>query len=423
MTCWPRGRAALLVCALAVLGSAQQVTAQSAEADSEEPPFRLDKNGRPTLTFPFGEVQLRGRLASTLQSPAFDRGNSTPESVWQTRRLQVEGTLFKRLEFEVSREFGDAVEPERDVFVNLRLNRKFEVRAGQFKMPFSRDALTGGANLDFVLRSLAGRLLAPGRDLGVMAHGRLAGRTFTYQAGVFRGDGDNARTSQTRGGSRAVAGRLVVAPFAAASNRALAALQIGGAMVGSGLDNQLGLRGRTVLDQGVFFDRVFVDGRRLRRGLEAAWAHGPVSLTWERMTVTDERLGMGTDGGALTDIRATGWYLAGTWTVTGERKDGRVEPRNSLFDGGSGALELTARVERLAFGAPADASAPADPLAIIPGANADRVTTVGLAWYMNRFLKINANAVFESVHDPERSPAPEDNGRFPTAIVQFQFAL
>ena len=42
---------------------------------------------------------------------------------------------------------------------------------------------------------------------------------------------------------------------------------------------------------------------------------------------------------------------------------------------------------------------------------------------MNRFLKINANAVFESVHDPERSPAPEDNGRFPTAIVQFQFAL
>jgi phosphate-selective porin OprO/OprP len=423
MTSWPAGRLALLVCGLAVLGSARHASAQPVQADPEEAPVRLDKNGRPTLTLPFGEVQLRGRIASTLQSPSFDRGSSTPESGWQTKRLQVEGTLFKRLEFEISREFGDADEPERDAFANLRLNRRFEVRAGQFKMPFGRDALTGGANLDFVSRSLVGRQLAPGRDLGVMAHGRLAGRAFTYQAGIFRGDGDNARTSQTRGGSRAVAGRFIVAPFAAASNRALAALQIGGAMVASGLDHQLGLRGRTVFNQTVFFDRIFVDGRRLRRGLEAAWAHGPVSLTWERMTVTDQRLGMGTDGAAMPNLQATGWYLAGSWTITGERKDGRVEPRRSLFDGGRGALELTARLERLAFGVPADAPALTDPLAVIPAGNTDRATTVGLAWYVNRFVKINGNAVFESVRDPQRSPAPEKDGRFPTAVVQFQIAL
>lgn len=190
----------------------------------------------------------------------------------------------------------------------------------------------------------------------------------------------------------------------------------------SNLDNQLGLRGRTVFDQSVFFDRVFVEGRRLRRGLEAAWAHGPVSLAWEHMTVTDQRLAMGTDGGALPNVRATGWYLAGTWTITGERKDGRVDPRRNLFDGGYGALELTARVERLGFGAPADATI-ADPLAIIPAANADRAATVGLAWYLNRFVKINGNAVFESVHDPQRSPAPENDGRFPTAVVQFQVVL
>jgi phosphate-selective porin len=255
-----------------------------------------------------------------------------------------------------------------------------------------------------------------------MAHGRLMGRLLTYQAGVFRHDGDNARTSQTRGGQRAVAGRVVVAPFAR-GRQALTGLQVGAAVVTSGLDDQLGLRGRTVFDQGVFFDRVFVDGRRLRRGLEAAWARGPVSLTWEHMTVTDQRLGMAIDGSALPGVRATGWYLAGTWTITGERKDGRVDPRHSLFDGGRGAVELTARVERLSFGGPAGADAISDPLAPIPAANADRATTLGLAWYLNRFVKINGNAVFESVSDPQRSPAPDGEGRFPTAVVQFQIAL
>jgi phosphate-selective porin OprO/OprP len=420
MTGRPRGGAALILGGV-LLAASSRAAAQAPPADGDSP-LSLDKNGRPTLTLPFGEVQLRGRLSSTLQSPSFDRGSRTPDSDWQTRRLQVEGTLFKRVEFEVSREFGDATEPERDMFANLRLDRRFELRAGQFKMPFGRDALTGGANLDFVSRSLAGRHLAPGRDLGVMAHGRLAGRLVTYQAGVFRRDGDNARTSQTRGGRRAIAGRLVIAPFARRTP-VLAGLQIGAALVTSGLDDQLGLRGRTVLDQGVFFDRVFVDGRRLRRGLEATWARGPVSLTWEHMTVSDQRLGMGTDGGDLPDLRATGWYIAGTWTLTGERKDGRVDPRRSLFDGGHGALELTARLERLAFGSPPTDAIPSDPLAVIPAGNADRAATVGLAWYLNRFVKINGNAVFESVSDPQRSPAPHGDGRFPTAVVQFQLGL
>src|SRR6185295_318342 len=123
MTGRPRGGAALILCGCFLAASSQ--AAAQAPADEGDSPLSLDKNGRPTVTFPFGEVQLRGRVSSTLQSPSFDRGSSTPESDWQTRRLQVEGTLFKRVEFEVSREFGDATEPERDMFANLRLDRRF----------------------------------------------------------------------------------------------------------------------------------------------------------------------------------------------------------------------------------------------------------------------------------------------------------
>jgi len=404
---------ALTACALAS-GVAGPAAAQTPSG------IRIADNGRPTLQLPFGEIVFRGRVSATVQSPSRDRGSSRPDAGWQSRRLQVEGTLFKQIEFEVSREFGDATEPERDAFANVRFDRAFELRAGQFKMPFGHDALKGGANLDFVYRSLIGRQIAPGRDLGIMAHGRLK-RRLTYQAGVFQGDGDNGRTSQTRGGRNALAGRLLLAPFATSIRPALAAVQVGGALVTSALDNSLGLRGRTVFGEGVFFDRVFVNGRRLRRGIEASWAHGPASLSGEYMKVSDDRLAMGPAGEELPGITASGWYVAGTWVLTGERKDGRVNPENSPGDGYR-ALELVARLERLSFASATAPAVPSSPLVVIPAPNADRVTTVGLAWYLNRYLKINASAVFESISDPERSPVAHD-GRIPTAVVQFQAVL
>jgi phosphate-selective porin OprO and OprP len=408
---------ALGLCAV-VAGAGAPASAQTQTPSG----LRIADNGRPTLQLPFGEIVFRGRVATTVQSPSRDRGTPRPDPGWQTRRLQVEGELFEKVEFEVSREFGDADEPERDAFANVRFSRAVELRAGQFKMPFGHDALIGGANLDFVYRSLAGRQLAPGRDLGVMVHGRLKGRRLTYQAGLFRRDGDNARTDQTRGGRRAVAGRIVVAPFLSSPNPALAAVQLGGALVTSRLDDALGLRGRTVFGEGVFFDRVFVNGRRWRRGVEASWAHGPASLYGEFMHVSDERLDMGPSGEALPGVTASGWYVAGTYVLTGERKDGRVNPEHSLFGDGHGALELIARLERLSFATSSTPAAVVSPLVVPPVPNADRVATVGLAWYLTRHLKITGSAVFESIRDPERSPVP-GSGRVPTAVVQFQAAL
>ena len=56
------------------------------------------------------------------------------------------------VEFEVEREI-DADQPWRDVFVNLRPRRAIQLRAGQFKMPFSLEQLTSATELDFVYRS------------------------------------------------------------------------------------------------------------------------------------------------------------------------------------------------------------------------------------------------------------------------------
>jgi phosphate-selective porin OprO/OprP len=406
----------------------------AAPARGQEPPaaepvrdgaatFRFTMDDRPTLHLgSLGEIRFRGRVEITGRTPQADAGRDA-DLRWQTRRLQIEGRLFDRLEFEVSREFGDSDEPERDAFLNLRLTRGLEVQAGRFKMPLGRDALTGGANLDFVFRSLAGRQLAPGRDVGVMAHGRLAARVLSYEAGYFRGDGDNARTSQTRGGRRAIAGRVVVSPFAGRSTSPLAGLQGGAAIAVSDVDTRLGLRGLTVFRDGVFFDRVVVNGRRIRQGLEAAWSGGPLSLTWERIAVSDRRSGLGFDGESLPGVRATGWYVAGTWTVTGEPKRARVEPRHGIGHGGLGAFEVAARYERLSFEPDAPATDVMKRFGLTTPANAERVVTLGLAWYLSRIVKVQTNAVFEAVADPQRSPAPRADGRFPSAVVQFQVAM
>jgi phosphate-selective porin OprO/OprP len=427
-------RLAACLVATAMLCAPRAVRAQEAAvSDAATPPdanaaaerrgLRFTAAGHPVLQLgSLGEIRFRGRAEGTWRTATADEGLDA-DLGWQSRRLQVEGTLFKKLEFEVSREFGDPDEPERDAFVNYRFARRVEVQAGQFKMPFGRDALTGGANLDFVYRSLVGREVAPGRDVGLMVHGRLRKRTVSYQAGYFKRDGDNARTPQTRGGEDAVAGRVVVEPFARHADSVWAPLQIGVAAVTSRLDNQLGLRGRTVFHDGVFFDRVYVNGRRLRRGVDALWARGPVSLSAERATVVDDRNAMSFDGGSLPRVRAAGWYVAGTWTLTGEAKDGRVEPRASLFDVGLGAIQLAARIERLAFGGLDTAGAGPSPFDTALSGNADRVTTVGVSWFLSRHVKVQANGVVETVEDPLRSPSPRGNGRLPRGVVQLQFVL
>jgi phosphate-selective porin len=405
------------------VGSAQA----QAPIAGERPPDDSPRTGftmaeRPTLYLgSLGEIRFRGRVEVTARTPQADVGLEA-DARWQTRRLQVEGRLFDRLEFEVSREFGDADEPERDAFLNLRLARSFELQAGRFKMPLGRDALTGGANLDFVYRSLAGRHLAPGRDVGAMAHGRVLQRTLSYEAGFFVGDGDHGRTPKTHGGRRAVAGRILVRPFVNRRAPWLAGVQAAVAVAVSDVDMKLGLRGLTVFREGVFFDRVVVNGRRVRRGLEAAWSAGPVSLTWEHINLSDQRVGMGFDGETLPGVHASGWYVAGTWTLTGEPKRGRVEPRSGIGHGGLGALEVAARYERLAFAAAPAAGALVGSALDTPG-NADRVLTLGVAWYLSRYVKLQVNGVLEAVEDPQRSPAPRSGGRFPSTVAQLQVAI
>jgi len=370
------------------------------------------------------EVRLRARIETSFRRYSLEPDVIDDDSEWRRRRVQVEGELFKKLEFQVSHEFGDPDEPERDAFVNLRLRRSFELQGGRFKMPFGRDVHIAGANLDLIQRSALGRHLAPGRDVGMMVHGRSRGRLFAYQAGYFIGDGDNARSPTGRGGDHAVAGRALVSPFARTKVRWAEPLRFGVAAVRSHLDDVQGQKGKTAFGDGLVFDRTFVNGTRWRLGLESEWERGPVSVSGEYASLRDQRIGMGLDGSDLPELNAHAWYVAGAWVVTGEEKRGRVEPRRSVLQGGLGAVEVAARVERMDLSPDATpATLPGATVLKLPLPNGERITTFGASWFLHTRVRVQGNFIVEDFDDPARSPVPRRNGRLTSVFVNLQFVL
>ena len=381
-------------------------------------------NNRPSLRFgDWLRVDFRVKLQGDFRgfSPELETDEGTFEL--QRKRVGIEGTFLRHFEYEVERELRES-NPWRDVFVNVRYFRNFQVRVGKFKIPFGLDQLTSPVRLDFVFRSRIGDTLAPARDIGVAAHGRFFRRGLNYEAGFFQHDGENARSGESLGAGRTFAGRVTGTPLRLLEiPDAIGNLELGVAFTtGSVPEGLNSVRGQT--DSGeTFFPSIYVNGNRLRLGLDMNWSPGPFSIKGEFMHLQDERRSQGLLGQDLPDLISRGWYLSGTWAVTGERKIEGIEPRKNFLRGGIGAVELAGRYEQLRFGSSEHPGPPLrNPRAPNILGNSDRVWTVGVNWYLNRWAKIQANAMREKIEDTLRSPIPGRES-FWMWILRLQFVL
>lgn len=340
-------------------------------------------------------VDFRARVEGDVRrSEAPIRGDEDGGVDIGRRRVGVEGRLARVLEYQVEYEIG--AHEWRDVYVDYRQFKALQVRGGVFKLPFGLDENTSATNLDFIYRARISSRLAPGRDRGVAVHGRALKDLVTYEGGVFKNDGDNARPSNSARvfGKRTIAARVIVQPFRGTAS-GLADLQVGGAVTTS--DVPLGfpaIRARTVFGTSFFDSDVWVRGTRQRTGLEARWQPGRMSIQSEYIRLTDQRRGQSVEDGDLSPLIAQGWYVSGTYAITRKRNK-------------YGRIELAARYETLSFGSKGrtgalSTSARAD--AVL--GNVDRITTIGANWHVNRWVKVQGNLIREAIGRPSMGPMP-----------------
>jgi phosphate-selective porin len=366
-------------------------------------------------------VQIDGRDAD-----AFANDESAPFEIAH-KRIGIRGSAGSALAFEVEAEVA-ARNPWRDVYVAYRRSTALRAQAGQFKLPFSLDKSTSATKLDFVYRSRAAEVLAPRRDRGVMVRGRVWHRRVGYEVGVFGGGASIAEAERgvARHAGRTMAVRVSTTPFAKAKGTIsglLADLHGGFAVTSGPVRADAGaLRGRMVFGEEFFPASFAVEGRRRRSAAEARWRVGPASVTAEYIRMAEERRGQSVTGGDLAPLVGAGWYVSGTWALTGEDKARGLErPRTPLFHGGVGAVELAARVERIGFGSRGTGLVSMSPRAERVAPASDTLVTCGVNWHLNRWIKIQGNVIREDVRSaggtgPRR---PVSWGR----VFRLQFAL
>ena len=384
-------------------GGASGGASPSPRQDEAEPtpPVRFLFPNRPSLRFgSVLRVDFRLKLQGDFRS--YTPSATSDDDGWELnrRRIGVQGNVFGHVQYEVERELR-RLNPWRDAFLNVSYFDDYQVQFGKFKMPFSQEELTGPTDLDFIHRATAVDALSPARDVGITLHGRFNQRAIGYDVGVFRSGGENSRFDVTQGEQRTAVARLAVRPLRLTSApRTTREMEIAVAVTAADVPEGLNsLRGRTV-SRDVFFQPIYVNGRRLRVGVDADWRPGPFSVKAEFIRVSDERRHQGVLEEHLPPLVAHGWYVSGTWALTGESKFNNIGPRAALFRGGAGALELAARYERLGFGS----FAAGEPDEIHPRAanlleTSNRGWTFGLNWYVNHWTKIQMNVIRESLLD------------------------
>jgi len=326
-------------------------------------------------------------------------------------RLDMTATAWKNWQFKIQYDFADNVdqvdEGLRDAYIKYvnKDGQPFTVTLGQFKEYITMEEIISSNDVTFVERALAtGAFDAPnGRRLGIGITAPFADM-WTASAGVFGralgSAGENDVPQLVAGPPASLSpgddddsdpliftGRLTFSPIHT-SNRVLH-LGVAGSLFQPEDDDAVRFRARPEARVGA--DRLVDSGGLAaddvtRFGVEGAGVYGPFSLQGEWLYTS-------VDGNTSSspDPDFSGWYVYGTYLLTGESRIYRFEdgvfqnpkPNNNFGGSGMGAWELAVRYSTVDLNDGSEG---------IFGGQENNVT-VGLNWYPNPNLKFMANWV------------------------------
>lgn len=378
--------AGMLVLFMVASTSTTSLLAEDAATDSEfylrDEEFNLKK----ALTFKSdgGDFSLRlgGRVhadAAWFSDDSNDVLNDdSRDQEFRRARLFVSGKAFDDWRYRFEYDFAANSDYRiKAAWIGYNGFKPFTIRAGNVLEPFSLESMTSSNNITFMERALP-KAFAQNYKLGILMN--TYGDNWSAAAGLF--DGNIQDGSKDGWG---ITGRVTAAPIR--NKRRL--LHIGAALeyrepdeVNYGTRPEANLASR-LARTGTLHD---VDNT-ITAGLEAAAVYDSLSLQSEYMQISVKR------DSQRSDPDFNGWYVYGSWFVTGEHrrynvKKGtfkQIRPKSKY-----GAWELAARYSDIDL---EDEN--------ITGGEENNVT-MGLNWYLNRNVRFMANYIWVDA-DPDRS--------------------
>jgi phosphate-selective porin OprO/OprP len=342
-------------------------------------------------------------------------------------RLGIEADLAQYYEFRLLPDFSNAQAPGlpgqtriQDAYMNVHYWDAFQIETGKFKQPFSYEQLIQDRFVPTLERSLIDQFV-PARDEGLMVHGyRLLGGRLDYGAAVSNGEinGDFDTNKQ-----KDVNARVVVRPFV--ESEWLRGLQLG-ISGGTGVEDEPispnPLRTPSTVPWLTFNANTRANGLRDRLSPEVVYFHGGLGLAAQYYR-EDQRMSpafAGPGSQFVLDVPITGFYVLGTYLLTGEPRTMYSMPVKPLrpfspLHGceGIGAWELVGRVSRVNLGEQVFEPLPVSRTARVTLANAAVSTrgvtemTLGFNWYLNAWVRVQFNWEHDWFDSPLRlGPGP-----------------
>ncbi len=342
-----------------------------------------------------------------------DRADFSNGTELRRGRISVGGTLFSNWDYKLEADFAGTTAggstntvTVTDAYVRYTGLKPVALTAGNFKAPFSLEAVGSAKYMTFMERGLPFAFLNT-RRLGGMVSTN--GSNWTLAAGWF---GDGVTTQNVDDEGMQLAGRGTFAPFSG-KGRALH-LGLSGAWVepqqaaGNRIET-VRFRGKpeaNIIADGTLESSLLLDaggnsfgassGRLVDTGnitgdvdsytlfgAELAAVQGPFSFQGEYIRTDVNR--------AAADVDFNGFYVYGSWFLTGESRAYKADkgvfdmlvPKQSfsLNGGGPGAWEVAVRYSSLDLN---DRD--------ILGGEIDDLT-LGLNWYVNQYVRLSANYV------------------------------
>ncbi len=376
----------------------------------------------PTYADPAGQFSFKVRGVVDVDYAGFNERaggyDYNSGTAFRRARLGFEGDAFKVFKWRLEADFAGNVVALQDAYVQYVGIKPLTITLGQHKTPFGLESNNSDNYNTFLERGLfnaAAGDVGGERRIGLSA--AYIRDNFTLTAGVFgenesigRAANSTATAVVTNNGRPisdtntpdegwGVNGRVTWEPI----NDTGKIVHVGAAAYW-----RTGLRDATAGDVVRLSNRpnIRVDNGRLvdtgnipnvdsaaYLGAEAAVVYGPFSLVGEYGRLELDRTGV------LSDPSFDGFYVYGSWFLTGETRAfrngnfDRVKPRSN-FDskGGWGAWEVALRYDRADFSE--------TPVAARLGNKGDSLT-LGLNWYLNPNTKLQLNYIrFEGDNTP-----------------------